>query len=345
MAFEQFRVRHKSTGGSMSQALRDQSDMITNSTFDRDPAYRRVKINGQEVDAKYKVHVYTSLSSGDSVDYYLQFRPGVYYEPGTYVDIPNRDGVYERWMVVLQDDLPQFPLHYVLKCNWTLKWICNGKIYSCLGIQRSQLSYNSGLWTDYNFTTPENQTKVWLPTTQDTKTINYGMRVLITNNELHPIAWEVSKVEDTLPIGLTKLTFTQSQFDPHRDNPELMIADYYDTNLKLEEKVEPPPKPYGDHSRITFNGTKQVLKVNGSYKTFTPHFYDADTNELDIEPFWSIKFPSDEDKEKFDIFEDGKNLKVKCLNYYDLIGKIITINLNDESGTMPSTIDLEVVGL
>ncbi len=194
MAFEQFRARHKSTGGSMSQALRDQSDMIMNSTFERDPAFRRVKINGQEVDAKYKVHTYQSVTSWDSVDFYLQFRPGVNYDPGTYVDVPDRDGKYERWLIVDRDNLPQFPLHYILKCNWTLKWIVDGKIYSCLGVQRSRQSYSSGEWRDYEFTTPENQTQVWLPTTQDTKTINYNMRVLISNNELHPIAWHVSKI-------------------------------------------------------------------------------------------------------------------------------------------------------
>lgn len=343
--FDNFKQRHQRSGESMSQAMLNQSDMIMNATFDRDPGFKRVYVDGKLVDAKYKVHAYTSLSAGNSIDYYLQFRPGVYYNPGTYVDIPNRDGKYERWLIVLQDDLPQFPMHYVLKCDWTLKWVLDGKIYSCLGVHRSQLSYNSGLWTDFNFTTPENQTKIWLPTTQDTKTINYGQRVLISNNELHPIAWQVSKVEDTLPFGVTKVTFTQVQFDEHRDNAELMIADYYSSNIELEQKVEIPPKPFGDHSRITFNGTQQVLKVNGSYKTLTPKFYDRDTNELDIEPHWSIKFPSDEDKEKFDVFEDGKTLKIKCLNYYDLIGKIVTISLNDESGTMPSTLDLEVVGL
>lgn len=343
--FEKFKQRHTFDGGSISKALNNQSDMIMNATFDRDPGFKRVYVNGKLVDAKYKVHAYTSLSAGNSIDYYLQFRPGVYYEPGTYVDIPNRDGKYERWLIVLQDDLPQFPMHYVLKCDWTLKWVIDGKIYSCLGVHRSQLSYNSGLWTDFNFTTPENQTKIWLPTTAVTKTLNYGQRVLISNNELHPIAWELSKVEDTLPFGVTKITFTQCQFDEHRDNAELMIADYYTTNLDLKQNVDIPPKPIGDHSKIKFNGTKQVLKVNGSYKTLTPKFYDRDTNELDVEPFWTIKFPSDADKDKFDIFEDGKNLKIKCLNYYDLIGKVITICLNDKDGTMPSTLDLEVVGL
>ena len=343
--FDRFKQRHTSNGGSISHALNNQSDMIMNATFDRDPGFKRVYVNGKLVDAKYKVHAYTSLSAGNSIDYYLQFRPGVYYDPGTYVDIPNRDGKYERWLIVLQDDLPQFPMHYVLKCDWTLKWVLDGKIYSCLGVHRSQLSYNSGLWTDFNFTTPENQTKIWLPTTQDTKTLNYNQRVLISDNELHPTAWEVSKIENTLPFGVTKLTFTQCQFDEQRDNAELMIADYYTTNIELEQKVDIPPKPIGDHSRITFNGTQQVLKVNGSYKTIIPKFYDRETNELDIEPHWTIKFPSDEDKDKFDIFEDGKNLKIKCLNYYDLIGKVITICLNDATGTMPSTLDLEVVSL
>lgn len=343
--FDTFKQRHLARGASTSGALNHQADMIMNATFERDPAFKKVYINGKTVDAKYKVHAYTSLSAGNSIDYYLQFRPGVYYAPGTYVDIPNRDGKYERWLIVLQDDLPQFPMHYVLKCDWTLKWVLDGKIYSCLGVHRSQLSYNSGLWTDFNFTTPENQTKIWLPTNQDTKTLNYGQRVLISNNELHPIAWELSKVEDTLPLGLTKITFTQTQFDEQRDNAELMIADYYASSLELEPKVEIPPKPFGHHSRITFNGTQQVLKVNGSYKTITAHFYDRDTNELDIEPHWTIKFPSNEDRDKFDVFEDGKQLKIKCLNYYDLIGKVVTISLNDETGTMPSNLDLEVVGL
>lgn len=343
--FDKFKQRHLASGESMSKALNMQSDMIMNATFDRDPGFKKVYIDGKLVDAKYKVHAYTSLSAGNSIDYYLQFRPGVYYNPGTYVNIPNRDGKYERWLIVLQDDLPQFPMHYVLKCDWTLKWVLDGKIYSCLGVHRSQLSYNSGLWTDFNFTTPENQTKIWLPTNEVTKTLNYGQRVLISNNELHPIAWELSKVEDTLPFGVTKITFTQTQFDEHRDNAELMIADYYATNLDLKHNVNIPPKPIGNHSRIIFNGTQQVLKVNGSYKTLTPKFYDRETNELDVTPFWTVKFPSDDDKDKFDIFEDGKNLKIKCLNYYDLIGKVITICLNDETGVMPSTLDLEVVGL
>ena len=184
-----------------------------------------------------------------------------------------------------------------------------------------------------------------MPTTDDTKTLNYGQRVLISNNELHPIAWELSKVEDTLPIGVTKLTFTQTQFDEHRDNAELMIADYYISSIVPKPKEHDLIDSFISRSEITFNGMQQVLKVNGSYKTLSPKFYDHAGEELDVVPHWTIKFPSDEDRSKFDIFEDGKNLKIKCLNYYDLVGKIVTISLNDENGKMMSTLDLEVVSL
>ena len=148
MAFENFKLRHQSNGANMSKALRNQADMIMNATFDRDPSFRKVFIRGEEVDAKYLVHSYSSLSS-DAVDYYVQFRPGVEYNIGEYIDIPNRNDDYERWLIVLKDDRPQFPLHYILKCDWTYKWVYNGKIYSCLGVLRSQSSYNSGVWTDY----------------------------------------------------------------------------------------------------------------------------------------------------------------------------------------------------
>ena len=198
----------------------------------------------------------------------------------------------------------------------------------------------------YEFTQPENQTMVWLPTNEDTKTITYDIRTLISNNDIHPIAWSVSKVEDTLPIGITKVTLAQTLFDPVRDNKELMIADYYTTNIGMEPHDLPKPIYNADHSKIAFRGTQQVLKVNGSFKTFVPKFYDKNNNELTtIHPVWDIIYPDDDDKDKFKVVYDGNNLKIKCLNYFDLIGKVVRIQLNDENGTMPSSIDLEVVSL
>lgn len=344
--YEQFRRRHAANNDSSAKALRNQADVVMNGTFTRDPNYRKVLIDGQEIDAKFAVHTYRSITSDSDVDYYLMFRPGITYKPGVYVDIPNRNDEYERWLIVANDDQPQFPLHYVLKCNWTLKWVSEGKIYSCLGVQRSRSNYNGGTWRSDNATTVENQTQVWLPTTNDVNTIRYGTRFLISHNPAYPIAWEATKLEDTLPEGLTKITLSQSMFDPSRDNTELMIADYYTTNIDLIPADQPMPLEHGGYSKITFKGTAPVIKVNGSYKTLIPNFYDNYGNVIEDEiPVWDIVYPSEEDAKKFDVVNDGNNLQIKCLNFYDMLGKVITITLNNATGTAPSHFDLEVVGL
>ena len=57
MMFEEFKRRHLNRGESMSNALRKQTDMVMNATFERDPAYRKVWVEGKEVDAKLLEHV------------------------------------------------------------------------------------------------------------------------------------------------------------------------------------------------------------------------------------------------------------------------------------------------
>ena len=47
--FDKFKQRHLASGNSMSQAMLNQSDSIMNATFDRDPAFKRVLINGEYI--------------------------------------------------------------------------------------------------------------------------------------------------------------------------------------------------------------------------------------------------------------------------------------------------------
>ena len=115
-----------------------------NQTFTNDIAYRKCYIDGEPVDAKYITYTYYSISK-DFVDYHLQFRPGVHFPMGKYVDIPDDTGTYNRWLIVGRSDEPQFVKYNILKCNWVLKWIIDGEIHECLGVLRSRNSYNSGL--------------------------------------------------------------------------------------------------------------------------------------------------------------------------------------------------------
>lgn len=56
------------------------------------------------------------------------------------------------------------------------------------------------------------------------------MRFMITHNQINPKCYMVSKVDDTTPAGLVKLTFKQDEYNPKRDNPALLLCDYYNNS-------------------------------------------------------------------------------------------------------------------
>lgn len=313
---ELYKKRLQASGSYMGEALKNQSDMIMNETFKRDTNYRLCYIDDEPVDAKYITYTYYSISK-DAVDYHLQFRPGVHYPMGKYVDIPDDTGTYNRWIIVGRSDEPQFVKYNILKCNWTFKWIANGVIHECLGVLRKRNSYNSGLWHDYLLTTPENQNQALLPTTPETQTINYNMRFLISDNQINPIAWEVSKREDTFPVGVTYITFKQDLFNPHRDNKELMIADYYN-NPSID--ITPDNKPDKEYSIKC--SSPICIKVGGSYKIFSVQ--ECSNNDVFS---WAVN-GLDPDQYSSIFNEDNSAVfKLKASKDYSLVGKTFYLEL------------------
>ena len=347
-------------GSYMGQALKNQSDMIMDATFKRDPAYRvcylqnkgtifpeqtlegykkaKAVFSGDEVydvselvdfepiECKYLVKSYYSIQS-DAVDYYLQFRPNVHgsnpnIRVGSFVFVPDDLGVYNLWMIVARDDRPQFPQFYILKCNLLLKWYIGhnevvhyegGHVdvgsYVSWAVQRTQSSYNSGVWSDYHFTTPENQKIAILPTNMDTNTITYNEHFVIDYNPLRRLAWEVTKLDNSAIHGITRITFAQqSEYDSvdnlawvnltsenYSDSETGINYDFYCSRCNDVEQhtlmpvVEEPIRySIGEEyqNKITYSGVKPSVKIGGSYKTFT-----ADLDILGL-PYWSIDYIS-----------------------------------------------------
>lgn len=353
--FNQFQKRMHAHGGAMGKSLKIQSDIIMDATFTRDIAYRKCYIQekgvifpeqtlegylqaksvfaGEEnynpkqlngfkpIDAKYLVHTYTSITSPDAVDYYLQFRPlahgkDINIRVGALIFIPDDLGVYKLWMIVQRDDRPQFPQFYVLQCDFLAKWyiyeenipnyegvtVDTGTYFSWC-VSRAQSSYNSGVWTDYLTTTVENQRILWFPTNNDTRTITYNQRFSVSDNPYNRLAWEVSKREDMAPIGVTKITLKQEQSIE-------IIDDYSWVNITTDnisseshganydffqerEKDERPRDPVDvqdiSQSVISFSGLNPDLKVGGSYKKFTTNFY-LNGSLINNRPNWQLQF-------------------------------------------------------
>lgn len=340
------------------------------------------------IDAKFIVKSYQSMDK-DQVDYYIQFKPTqkthfsegdelYYFETdyrkkyhndnfiGLFIDIPNDENIYEKWMILRTEPANQFPKYLILKCNYELMWIENNgtekikrRMWSVLKIQSS---YNSGLWTDLRFTSQENQDKVWLPLNPITEKIWYtnesskNMRVLVSSFTDNAIAWQISKVENAQPLGIQKLTLYQDFFDQHRDYIEKdsdgniigMWASYFDSEITPTDPSTPTTPPSSITARIS--ASTSTIKVGGSYKNLTVNLFndsneDITTEYADATFTWTC-FIDDEDwtdKVTWRAGTEYNQKKVKFPNDTSAIGKILSVKCEIVKDNLP--IESEILPL
>ncbi len=354
--FETYKNRMAYRGKNMSEMLRMQSNMVIESTWDRDPNFRQVyvvKVNSglpevtaehELIDVKFNIKTYADIKA-DEPSYLLQFRHGAEKQNpdiaiGSYVYMEDEDGEWKWWMLLYLDERPSFRQYQIIECNYTFRWIAEGKIYNCLGIQRVQQSYNSGSWDGDRFGFVDNITSAIMPTNNDTVTIGYNHRFMITDpRRTIPIVWTVSKIEDSTPFGLTEFKFTQETYNSTLDNKELMICNYYDS--PIEPEIPNIEEELKGTAAITYSGTKPTIKVGGSFKIFTPAFSDESVT-VDR---WTI---SDENGDisgdaNYTIEYDGDKLKLKVALNYNLIGKVLIVQLIGSDGSMAQLL-VEVIG-
>ena len=340
------------------------------------------------IDAKFIVKSYQSMDK-DQVDYYIQFKPTqkthfsegdelYYFETdyrkkyhndnfiGLFIDIPNDENIYEKWMILRTEPANQFPKYLILKCNYELMWIENNgtekikrRMWSVLKIQSS---YNSGLWTDLRFTSQENQDKVWLPLNPITEKIWYtnesskNMRVLVSSFTDNAIAWQISKVENAQPLGVQKLTLYQDFFDQHRDYIEKdsdgniigMWASYFDSEIAPTDPDTPTTPPFSITAKIS--ASTSTIKVGGSYKNLTVNLFndsneDITTEYADATFTWTCSI-DDEDwtgKVTWRAGTEYNQKKVKLTNGTSVIGKILSVKCEIVKDNLP--IESEILQL
>lgn len=355
--FDHYKSRMAHRGSNMSEMLRAQSNMVIEQTWDRDPNYRQVYVVKVEhglpmvtyehelIDVKFNVESYQRLTS-DEPAYHLQFRHGAEklnpdIAVGSYVYMADEDNEWKWWLIVALDERPQFRQYHILETNWTLKWIVDNKIYSCLAVQRYQNSYSTGLQSGSRITGVDDMTAIWVPTNSETQTIGYNQRFLISDvGRIPALCYEVSKISDTSPVGLIKFSLAQTAFNESTDNTELMIADYWSDAIEpIESDIE---AELTREAKISYTGQTTTIKVGGSFKTFTPSFTASDAKVKK----WLV---SDEvgdisrDGENYTIEYSGEQLKLKVARNYYLIGKILTIQVVGTDDSM-AEIKIEVIG-
>ena len=379
-------------GNTLGQVKRTQSDVIMNNTFTLDPTYKKVYILTKEgwkwEDAKYQFHSAPSISK-DAVDYYLQFRPKVHYPVGSYVIVPDDtspdinleeseiDDPFTQpinnrtqwWIIVGRDEANAYVRYMILKCDWDFRWIYKGKIMTCWACSKNANSYTSGVWRDEYTLSLDNLTSAFIPDTYhvygdkleelglcDTRTIMYMQRFFMSNNDLEPKIYQVTKITDINPQGIIKLSIKQDELNTKRDNIELHICDYYtdEGDIVIDEPVNemPDTTKTSEIKWMTVNvngeleqGVETELEIGKTY------YYEVEFSDTGVDPQWRI-IPmdttlTDEEKEyyiglmKLTKF-DASTLAVKPAKASSLKGKKFILSVSNSIGEYYSSIELEV---
>jgi len=383
-----------SRGNTLGQVKRTQSDVIMNNTFTLDPTYKKVYILTKDgwkwEDAKYQFHSAPSISK-DAVDYYLQFRPKVHYPVGSYVIVPDDtdfdinlseeerlnpfsqpiENRKQWWIIVGRDEANAYVRYMILKCDWDFRWIYKGKLMSCWACSKNANSYTSGVWRDDISMSSDNLTSSFIPDTYhvygdkleelglcDTRTIFYLQRFFMSNNDLEPKIYQVTKVTDINPQGIIKLSIKQDELNEKRDNIELRICDYYtdegDIRVDIPIIDSPSTEKLSIISWFTTNDDGELIDgVETELKIGTVYYFGVEFSDDDIDPQWKIELIdennefTDEDKEyyaglmKLTKF-DTSTLALKPAKASSLKGKKFTLSVSDSNGEYYDSIIVEV---
>lgn len=277
----------------LGNQLKAMSNMVFDETFSNSTSYRRGMIYTcdlkeiEEIDFKF-IKTKTFTFGGNQVEYWIQFKSGINPEIdydtsddkkhrlGYYIDIlDDNTKLIEKWLIVGKDQ-SEFDRYNVLKCNWEFEWIdSDRKYHRCLGCIMEANSYNDGTYSDDLTTVVDNIATFVFPTNNDTRYLDYNTRFMIADSIEHPKTYEVTKITDTSPFGITKGSFSQTLFNEHTDLCEEkdigdgrgkvmhMICNYYDSTLppiiNEEEKIKWKLSEIND--KLYIHGQPQVIQA------------------------------------------------------------------------------------
>lgn len=344
--FDLYRVRLGFDGGSQREAVRGQSQKIKEITFNDSQSYKQVYVDGQAYDARIIQDVSDTVKSG-SGNYQIEFREGVLFYPGTYIEIENAFHEFDTWMLMdVSDDL-FFPLHPIKKCVRSIRWVNEaGKIVERWIAFDDTYKLYDGVRPYNNFTVlPDSTMNIFLPVDKETIKLNFDSRFLIDAPGVteEPNAWKIvnrnaiSRMYDDK--GVVMLSLGRDQFNHETDNAELMIADYYKDARRPEK---PKPELNVASAVFTYKGHPKIV-AGAPAKTFGLDFFDKNGEKITgLSPtFEVLVLPELQQFFKYEI-KDGK-ISVAVAYNENVINYQFKIRGSCEDGSISQDLIVKVV--
>ena len=189
----------------------------------------------------------------------------------------------------------------------------------------------------------------------DNRTIMHEQRFMLTNNILDPKVYQVTKITDTTPQGIIKLSLKQDEFDKTRDNVDLRICDYYRDSgeIQIEQPEETFNKEIVDGIKcLNINDNDELEYIETSKGSLLRmgvfSYYEAVYPDVkDVQ--WIIEYQgNEEDRAYYEGLIKMENLNANTLalkpgKANSLIGKHFKLIANDSNNRYISSIDLEVI--
>lgn len=370
--------------GSVGAKLVEDSNIIENKTFGNDQNFRTGMLYDwdmnelEEVDFKFeKTKTYTA--GGVEVEYMIHFRPDynpefkykdLYYKNdgrqrlGFYIDVLNRSkNTIEKWLIIGKDDRVAFDRYNAYKCNWCFEWITDGEYYNCVGCLRNKSdSSATTIDNDLGGTSVDGDLSIILPSNISVGNIKYGTRFMISDNLLRPQVYEVIKVNDTSPLGVTVISLSQCLYNSHTDVCGVINEmDNYEFCFDLP--IEDLPNEYGGKYHMICDcliskglpqdstPTDVAWKLESEAKYIYVHGHPLSikaipSKESNVPCEWHIfidnaEYLPEDIIDYFDISIDSNTLSIKAINKV-MEGYIIKVAIYDDLKTYYDAVEMEV---
>lgn len=286
------------------------------------PSYKTVLLNGEErklsinstLDTNIKnvtAMPHESLGVGNHV---------IYCEQDYYVtDCSVDDGIYAYGKMERCNDV----IHFISPLDQSIQEVPV--------LVTNTTKFNTGETPNKRLTLPSGQYSMLVPVNEHTILIDNEMRFLIDKRKDFPTAYRVTYV-DTSTYGyddcLLNIVLLQCELNIHRDNIELMIADYFPQEEVIEEQS------------ITLDTTSPFVKIGGSSKIFAPVMTDG------IETPLRFSISADSSILPYVSYDTtDTTISIKVANNQKLIGNFITLTITDANGENEFITLIQIKGL
>ena len=222
------------------------------------------------------------------------------------------------------------------------------------------------MWIDRYFNALDDVNKLWLPLNSITEKIYYtnnndtNQRFIVSALIEKPLTWKVSKIENTKPLGIVKVTLDQDSFNSHTDYVNFetgeMYADYYSNIIKADNSISESAEDKTFICRIT--SASNTIKCGGSYKLLTASFFDCCDNDVTNSFIGLIT------KDSWECFIDGKafntgglitlkpqndknKIRIKLANDKSFLTKTLTVRctVNKYGDEISGEISFDIISL